>query len=205
MTGGEQGQGPEQDPEQGQAGERGPGRMPESTWEHCVSWGALMISYLEEAGRPAPSEEWALTLAEPDRRLVNALLAAAIYEQATTAVLVGPETDRVLLCAPEGRGVTGLLTKQALKCVETVPTNDPRTELGRIERIMLTEHAGHFYGRDLWERVLRVTQGAAAAVARAVAGQRYWETETPLSSFAALYQRMRQHRGIADALGDQDF
>ncbi|MFK8843671.1 hypothetical protein [Streptomyces sp. Ac-502] len=79
------------------------------------------------------------------------------------------------------------------------------SERGRIERIMLAEHAGHFYGRDLWERVLRVTQGVAAAVAQDVAGQRYWETETPLSSFAAVYRRMRQHRGIADALGDQDF
>ncbi|MFK8851718.1 hypothetical protein [Streptomyces sp. Ac-502] len=169
-----------------------------------MSWGALMISYLEEAGRPAPSEEWALTLAEPDRRLVTVLLAAAIYEQATTSVLVGPETDRVLLCAPEGRGVTGLLTKRALKCVETVPNNSPNTERGRIERIMLTEHAGHLYGRDYWERVLRVTQGVAAAVAQDVVGQRYWETETPLSSFAATYQRMRHHRAIADALGDQE-
>lgn len=74
-----------------------------------------MISYLEEAGRPAPSEEWALTLADLDRRLVNAL--AAIYEQATVSVLAGAETERVLLCAPEGRGVTGLLARRALKCV----------------------------------------------------------------------------------------
>ncbi|MEU7237691.1 hypothetical protein [Streptomyces chrestomyceticus] len=163
----------------------------------------MMIFYLEEAGRPAPSEEWALTLAEPDRRLVNILLAAAIYEQATTSVLVGPETERVLLCAPEGRGVTGLLTRQALKCVEGVPSS-PDTERGRIERIVLAEDAGRPTGRDCWERVLRVTQGLTAAVARDVAGERYWETETPLSSFAAIYQRMRQHRAAADALGDQD-
>ncbi|MFH9426289.1 hypothetical protein [Streptomyces sp. NPDC017529] len=196
MADGEQDQGPEQ--------EQDPGRAPESTWEHCLSWGALMISYLEKSGRPAPSEEWALTLAEPDQRLVNVLLAAAIYEQATTSVLTGPETERALLCAPAGRGVTGLLTKQALKCVQGVADRKDN-ERGRIERIMLAEHAGRPTGRDLWERVLRVTQGLAAAVARDVAGERYWETETPLSEFAAMYRRMLQHRDIADAFGDHDY
>ncbi|MEU7592589.1 hypothetical protein AB0B79_06060 [Streptomyces sp. NPDC039022] len=185
-------------------GEQGQGRAPESTWEHCAGWGALMISYLEEAGRPAPSEEWALTLADPDRRLVNALLAAAIYEQATVSVLAGAETERVLLCAPEGRGVTGLLARRALECVRGVPDTEA-TERGRIERIMLVENAGRASGRDLWGRVLRVTQGVAAAVARDVAGQRYWETEAPLSAVASLYRRMLQHRDIADALGDHDY
>ncbi|MEU7260908.1 hypothetical protein AB0B21_34650 [Streptomyces rimosus] len=186
-------------------GEQDQGRAPESTWDHSLSWGALMIYYLEKAGRPAPTEEWELTLQEPDRLLVNVLLAAAVYEQATTSVLIGAETDRVLLCAPQGRGVTGLLTKQALKCVEGVPNNDPRTEWGRIERIVLAEHAGRPTGRDLWERVLRVTRQLAATVARDVAGERYWETEMPLADFRTVYQRMLQHRDIADALGDQDY
>ncbi|KOT80926.1 hypothetical protein ADK70_27145 [Streptomyces rimosus subsp. pseudoverticillatus] len=61
MTGGERDQG------------QGQGRAPELTWEFCLSWGTAMIDYVEKAGRTAPTEEWTLT--EPDRLLVNVLLA----------------------------------------------------------------------------------------------------------------------------------
>ncbi|MFD7667748.1 hypothetical protein [Streptomyces sp. NPDC059788] len=184
--------------------DQGQGRAPESTWEFCLSWGTAMIDYVEKAGRTVPTEEWALTLTEPDRLLVNVVLAAAIYQQASTSALVGEETNDVALCAPQGRGVTGLLTQQALACVQGVPDQES-TERGRTERIALAEHAGRLDGRDRWERVLRVTGELAAMVARDVAGKRYWETETPMRAFGAIYRRLLEHRQIADALGDHEY
>ncbi|MFF3277152.1 hypothetical protein ACFYWU_40480 [Streptomyces chrestomyceticus] len=183
---------------------QGQGRAPESTWEFCLSWGTAMIDYVEKAGHAVPTEEWALTLTEPDRLLVNVLLAAAIHQQASTSALAGEETNDVLLCAPQGRGVTGLLTQQALACVQGVPDQES-TVRGRAERIALAEHAGRLDGRDRWERVLRVTCELAATVARDTAGQRYWETETPLHAFGAMYRRLLQHRQIANVLGEHDY
>ncbi|RSO09260.1 hypothetical protein DMH18_17620 [Streptomyces sp. WAC 06783] len=184
--------------------EQDQGRAPESTWEFCLSWGTAMIDYVEKAGRTVPTEEWTLTLTEPDRLLVNVLLAAVIYQQASTSALVGEGTNDVALCAPQGRGVTGLLTRQALACVQGVPDQES-TERGRAERIVLAEHAGRLDGRDRWERVLRVTCELAAVVARDTAGQRYWEYETPLRAFGAVYRRLLQHRAAADVLGDHDY
>ncbi|WP_159393371.1 hypothetical protein [Streptomyces rimosus] len=73
------------------------------------------------------------------------------------------------------------------------------------ERIALAQHAGRPDGRDRWERVLRVTCELAATVARDTAGQRYWETETPLHAFGAVYRRLLEHRQIADALGEHGY
>ncbi len=184
--------------------DQGQGRAPESTWEFCLSWGTALIDYVEKAGRTVPTEEWALTLTEPDRLLVTVLLAAAVHEQATTPALAGTETNNVLLCAPQGRGVTGLLTTRALACVQGVPDQES-TARGRAERIALAEYAGRLDGRDRWERVRRVTCDLAAAVARDTAGQRYWETETPMRAFGAVYRRLLQHRAAADVLGEHDY
>lgn len=191
------------DGEQHQGHGQGLAQAPESTWEFCLSWGTAMIDYVEKAGRTAPTEEWTLTLTEPDRLLVNVLLAAAIYQQASTSALEGEGTNDVLLCAPQGRGVTGLLTKQPLECLRGVPDQES-TERGRTERIALAEHAGRLDGRDRWERVLRVTCELAAMVARDTAGQRYWEPETPLRAFGAVYRRLLQHRAAANVLGEHD-
>ncbi|MEV5597984.1 hypothetical protein [Streptomyces sp. NPDC052496] len=74
-----------------------------------------------------------------------------------------------------------------------------------IERIVLAERAGRPIGRDLWERVSRVTCEPAATVARDIAGERYWKSETTLADLRAVYQRMLQHRDIADAFDDRDY
>ncbi|MFI0264777.1 hypothetical protein ACH4OW_37950 [Streptomyces sp. NPDC017056] len=80
-------------------GGQGRGRAPESGWEFCLSWGTLMIGYVEKAGRTVPAEEWALTLAEPGRLLADVLLAAAVCQQASTSARVGEGANDVVLCA----------------------------------------------------------------------------------------------------------
>ncbi|MEC4015476.1 hypothetical protein [Streptomyces sp. H27-D2] len=168
-------------------------RVPETTWDHCVSWAALVTRWrVEETADDAVAEEWHVTLTGADHHLVHLLLAAAIHERTAALGLEGAAVAQVPLAAPGGEGVTWTLQRRAYQALKEAPVANGQGSVERAELLKYGQSAQPDE-RGVWERVRRLCQQIAVATAGAVAGPAYWEQTVTLDTVRTV-QLGKAHR-----------